>query len=84
MKGFILYHRNLLQVMKLTSIKELNPPFTCTLSNRLSFLETKFLTQSNCSFMGSNQVFLRWKITLRSNLHLHEAKGGFLVDPENC
>lgn len=56
-----------------------NPPFTCTLSNRLSFLETKFLTQSNCSFMGSNQVFLRWKITLRSNLHLHEAKGVFLV-----
>lgn len=79
MKGFILYHRKLLEVMELKSIKELYrvTPITYTLSNRLSLGETKFITQSNYSFMGSNQAFLLWKIRLRSNPHLGKAMGGF-------
>lgn len=70
--------------MKLTSIKELYrvTSFTCTPNNRPSLLKKKFLTQSNCSSRGSNQAFLLWEIRLRSNLHLGEAKGGFLVDPQ--
>lgn len=70
--------------MKLASIKELYrvTSFTCTPNNRPSLLKKKFLTQSNCSSRGSNQAFLLWEIRLRSNLHLGEAKGGFLVDPQ--